>query len=68
MKEVKKYLTEEQVDKQEHLSKNRLDTLAPYYDWYNSNFNDRPKHNLIDLMHWVRNQFGGNIDNKYQCG
>lgn len=68
MKEVKKYLTEEQVDKQEHLSNNRLDTLAPYYDWYNPNFNDRPKHNLIDLMHWVRYQFGGHIDNKYQYG
>lgn len=60
MKKVKKEnleinVTEEQIDKQEHLSPDRLKLLKSENDWYNDS---RPTANLIDLMHWVRCEFG----------
>jgi hypothetical protein len=57
----KNYLTEEQIDKQEHLSKERLEMLSPREDWDCERENERPKANLIDLMHWVRVEFGHEI-------
>src|SRR5260221_7736361 len=50
-----KDLTEEQVENQEHLSVERFNSLKPKYIW---NGDDRPKANLVDLMHWARSTFG----------
>lgn len=49
------YLTEEQVEKQEHLSKERLALLKPRF--LHNSLDERPKANLIDLMHWVKTIF-----------
>ena len=49
------YLTEEQVDRQEHLSRKRLELLNPKENW--SIGANRPQANLIDLMHWVKFEF-----------
>jgi len=54
------YLTEEQVDLQEHLSAKRLDLLNPKNNW---TFNQRPTQNLIELMHWAKDTFGTSITN-----
>lgn len=48
-------LSEEIVEKQEHLTLERLKNLAPSFKF--EQFKDRPKANLIDLMHWVKSIF-----------
>lgn len=57
------YLTEKQIEKQEHLTKQRLALLVPkyFYDDYPPNPR-RPKANLIDLMHWVKISFSEALD------
>lgn len=51
-------LSEEVVEKQEHLSVRRLDCLTPKYGF--DDFLNRPTANLIDLMHWVKEIFNAN--------
>lgn len=58
------YLTEEQVEKQEHLTKQRLALLKPSYP--HSNLRDRPDANLIDLMHWVRCTFSKELGGSHE--
>ncbi len=48
-------LTEAQIEKQEDLSNKRLALLKPEIIW--GSVPERPTHNLIDLMHWVRQNF-----------
>jgi hypothetical protein len=48
-------LTESQIEKQEDLSDKRLALLKPEILW--GTLADRPTHNLIDLMHWVKESF-----------
>jgi hypothetical protein len=48
-------LSEEIVEKQEHLSVERIKNLEPKLQF--SSFVSRPQANLIDLMHWVKNIF-----------
>jgi len=48
-------LSEEIVEKQEHLTSQRLKNLVPVFPY--DSFKNRPSANLIDLMHWVRNIF-----------
>jgi hypothetical protein len=57
-------ITENQIDKQQALTKKRLDTLKPKYSWdYN-----RPKENFIDLMQWVKDKFSKDLGGKdLQC-
>jgi len=69
--EKPKDLTEEQVENQEHLNKERFESLKPKFSWDDT---DRPKSNLVDLMHWALNKFRNqafntSIDNinKLQC-
>lgn len=57
------YLTEEQVDLQEHLSINRLALLEPTFLF--DSIKDRPKQNLIELMHWVKNVFNNGKGNPW---
>lgn len=66
--QLKKYktktdLTEKDLEVQENLNLSRLKLLRPKHIWSNEN---RPEHNLIDLMHWVRAKFTNNSD-KYKC-
>lgn len=56
MTEEKKYLTEKQIEEQEHLTKVRLANLLPKHINL-SGCEPRPEKNLIDLMHWVKNNF-----------
>lgn len=51
-------LSEEIVEKQEHLTKERLEKLNPCltFAW----MKNRPDANLIDLMHWVKQSFSSN--------
>lgn len=62
-------ITESQISAQEHLSTDRLNLLLPKYEWDNGMFIDRPKSNLVDLMHWVRRTFGPNmgLQKNLQC-
>ena len=48
-------LSEEIVEKQEHLSVERLKNLTPILEF--RHFKNRPTANLIDLMHWVNRTF-----------
>ncbi len=62
-----KYLTEEQADQQEALTKERLAILKPKYGrpgdtGFVDNCPNRPEENLIDLMHWVKSYFGSEIE------
>lgn len=64
----KRYLTEEEVDRQEHLSASRLKMLNPTNGDWSSCSNNRPRKNLIDLMHWVKDVFGNYIGrNNLNC-
>lgn len=58
----KKYLTEAQVDRQEHLSAERLALLQPKREFYTDS--TRPTANLIELMHWTKDNFGKFISSK----
>jgi hypothetical protein len=60
--ESKKYLTEAQVDRQEHLSAERLAIFKPITDVHISS--PRPTANLIELMHWTKDTFGKFISKK----
>ena len=64
---MKRDLTEGQIEKQEHLSKERLNLLKPKTKWQDFDYksNPRPEHNLIDLMHWVKGNFGNANDRCY---
>jgi len=54
-------LTKDEVEKQEHLSEERLKKLEPKYGWSGLLVDKRPSSNLIDLMHWVKFCFGKEI-------
>jgi len=60
-------LTEEQVEEQEHLSEDRLKSLQPKYVWnrtltaQDKTSPIRPREDLIDLMHWVKNVFAKDL-------
>lgn len=56
-------LTEDLIEKQEHLSLNRLESLKPKFEF--SHFFARPHANLIDLMHWVKTAFSNNKLSNY---
>jgi len=61
------YLTEDQVEQQEHLSTEKLALLKPKYGRLGDTgvadtVAGRPPENLIDLMHWVKNIFGEDIE------
>jgi len=60
---AKSYLTETQVEEQEHLSANRLKLLKPKFSRGQIDSN-RPTANLIDLMHWVKDTFGSHLGQK----
>jgi len=59
-------LTEEQVEEQEHLNGDRLKIFQPKYPWTRTAKTkdgdlDRPREDLIDLMHWVKNVFAKDL-------
>lgn len=62
-------LTEDQVEQQEHLTPARLRALRPKYSWSRSVLDEnglacgkeRPRKDLIDLMHWVKESFGKDL-------
>lgn len=56
-------LSEEIVEKQEHLTDKRLKNLAPKFSF--EEFKERPTANLIDLMHWVKTRFGAKSNYGY---
>lgn len=56
-------LSEEIVEKQEHLSAKRLKKLEPKFDF--RLFSARPVANLIDLMHWVKDSFSLTLVQNY---
>lgn len=62
------YLTEEQVEKQEHLTKQRLAALKPKYNHDYPASSRRPEANLIDLMHWTKQSFGADLNKKPLSG
>lgn len=55
-------ITKSEIQKQEHLTKERLALLTPTYDF--DDYANRPESNLIDLMHWVKEKFGNDIASK----
>jgi hypothetical protein len=64
---AKSYLTEEQVEAQEHLSAKRLKLLEPKFQFGSDIDAGRPIANLIDLMHWVKNTFGPKTAGDLSC-
>ena len=54
-----KNLSETDIEKQEHLSAERLAVLKPSKSWaaVKDFCKERPTQNLIDLMHWVETEF-----------
>ena len=64
---MKRDLTESQIEKQEHLSKERMKLLKPETNWQDFDYEEspRPEHNLIDLMHWVKGNFAKPDDRCY---
>jgi len=55
-------LTEEEVEKQEHLSEDRLKIFQPKYKWDRKlTAGERPREDLVDLMHWVKNTFAKDL-------
>lgn len=56
----KTILTEQLVEKQETLSKKRLDNLVPLIKRHQVE-QPRPQENLIELMHWVLNNFESHL-------
>lgn len=57
-------LSEEVVEKQEHLSTERLKNLTPLFAF--DVFVERPTANLIDLMHWVKDTFSTGLLKNYR--
>lgn len=53
-------LTEAELEQQEHLSKERLKSLIAKYNWDDTSSN-RPRQNLVDLMHWAKNTFAEDL-------
>lgn len=58
-----KDLSEKEIDAQENLNDNRFKLLKPLLNW-NDFYETRPKQSLIDLMHWAKNTFGGQLSSK----
>lgn len=52
------YLTAAVIEKQEHLTLERLANTEPTRDWPVVEINSRPDSNFIDLMNWTMDTFG----------
>lgn len=59
-KESKSYLTPDELEKQEHLSLEKLKKLA-HNDSSLCSYADRPAANFIDLMNWVNDNFSSSL-------
>lgn len=57
--EKEEFLTPEILEKQEHLSKERLAKLSPTNRVVPTDNYPRPEANFIELMNWTQEQFGG---------
>lgn len=79
---VKKDLNEDDIEQQEHLNNERFKCLIPKYEWnYRSGLGDeknplninckhlRPVANLVDLMHFAKDNYNFDLKNKknLQC-
>lgn len=63
-KPVEQYLMPEEMEKQEHLS---LERLAGLFDWNNIvPTTPRPPANFIDLMNWVLLEFGKSLKDQHR--
>jgi len=57
--DIKNYLTPADVEKQEHLSLDRLKKFKPRFDSVPYTKTPRPSSNFIDLMNWTESAFSG---------
>jgi len=58
--DTKSDLNEDTIESQESLNKKRFQSLIPRFAWNQSGIDylkNRPEANLIDLMHWVKNNY-----------
>lgn len=53
------FSTPSDVEEEESLTLKKVNNLQPFYESFD--FGDRPKANLIDLMHWVKKHFAANL-------
>lgn len=59
-------LSEELIEEQEHLTKDRFVSLKAKEGWFrvSSAGGARPQTGLVDLMHWTEQTFGSELNNK----